>query len=132
MSLKRAARPSPPHKPEQRELSVLHLIHSAANHSRLDVARQTGHSAASVTSMVRGLVAIGLVMESEAVSSAVGRKPIPLKIRGDAGHVIGLDISSVYTRVVITDLNGLILHKRQIETVLSEGRVRVLRRVFEC
>jgi hypothetical protein len=35
--------------------------------------------------MVRGLVAMGLVTESEAVSSAVGRKPIPLKIRGDAG-----------------------------------------------
>jgi predicted NBD/HSP70 family sugar kinase len=133
MSPKRAVSlPAVPDKPEQRELSVLHLIHSASNYSRLDVARKTGLSAASITSMVRGLVRMGLVTEAEAVSSTVGRKPIPLKIRGEAGYVIGIDISSFYTRIVITDLNGSILHKEQIATALAEGRVRVLRRVFEC
>jgi glucokinase-like ROK family protein len=123
---------TPPDKPEQRELSVLQLIHSGANDSRLDVARKTGLSAASITAMVRELMAMGLVVESEAVSSSVGRKPIPLKIRGDAGYVIGLDIGSFYTRVVVTDLNGLIAYKHRVETGLSEGRVRVLRRVFEA
>ena len=120
-----------PDKPEQRELSILQLIHSGSNYSRLDVARKTGLSAASITSIVRGLVARGLVTELEAVSSTVGRRPIPLKVRGDAGYVVGVDIGSFYTRVVVTDINGLVMYKDQIETGIPDGRVRVLRRVFE-
>ena len=60
----------------------------------------------------------------------VGRKPIPLESgrlrisrRGRYG--------SFYTRVVITDFNGKIACKEQIETGIPDGRVRVLRRVFE-
>jgi N-acetylglucosamine repressor len=34
--------------------------------------------------------------------------------------------------VVITDLNGRVVHKSQIETRIPEGRIAVLRRVFTC
>lgn len=120
-----------PEKQQQREFSVLELIHSGANYSRLDLARQTGLSPASITAIVRNLLRKKLIAESSAVSSLVGRKPIPLGICGDAGYLVGVDIGSFYTRVVITDLNGEIICKDQIETGLQDGRVRVLRRVFE-
>ena len=120
-----------PEKLQQREFSVLELIHSGANYSRLDLARQTGLSPASITAIVRTLIRKKLVTESSAVSSLVGRKPIPLGVRGDAGYLVGVDIGSYYTRVVITDLNGKIVCKDQIETGIPDGRVRVLRRVFE-
>jgi N-acetylglucosamine repressor len=118
-------------KPEQRELSILRLIHSGSNYSRLDVARKTGLSAASITSIVRVLIAKGLVTESEAFSSMVGRKPIPLRIRGEAGYLVGVDLGTFYTRVVITDLNGQVVYKHQLETCLPDGRARVLQRVFD-
>jgi predicted NBD/HSP70 family sugar kinase len=118
--------------PEQRELSILQLIHSRSNYSRLDLARKTGLSPALITSIVRGLIERELVSEAPAVSSLVGRKPIPLEIRGDAGYVIGVDIGSYYSRVVITDMKGGIVYKHQIETGIPDGRVRVLQRVFEC
>jgi predicted NBD/HSP70 family sugar kinase len=119
-------------KPEQRELGVLRLIHEGANYSRLDIARKIGLSPSLITTIVRGLVLRGLVAESTPVSSVVGRKPIPLEIRGDAGYLAGVDIGSYYTHVVITDLNGKILHKSRIETQIPGGRVAVLRRVFAC
>src|ERR1035441_3762805 len=85
-----------PIKPEQRELTVLRLIHEGANYSRLDIAKKTGLSPSVITSLVRGLVARGLITEAMPVSSSVGRKPIPLEIRGDAGYLIGVDLGSFY------------------------------------
>lgn len=119
-------------KPDERELSILRLIHEGANYSRLDISRKTGLSPSLITSLVRGLVARGLVTETTPVSSLVGRKPIPLEIRRDAGYLIGVDIGSYYTHVVITDFNGAIVHKVQIESTIPAGRVEVLRRVFKC
>lgn len=121
-----------PDKPEQRELSILQLIHSGANYSRLDIARQTGLSPSSITAIVRSLMEKKLVTEASPVSSLVGRKPIPLEIRSDAGYLVGVDIGSYYTRVVVTDINGAILYKRQIETNIPEGRLGVLRRIYAC
>jgi len=119
-------------KPDQRELGVLRLIHEGANYSRLDIARKTGLSPSLITSLVRGLMSRGLVTETTPVSSMVGRKPIPLEIRRDAGYLVGVDIGSYFTHVVITDFNGTIVHKAQIESVIPAGRVAVLRGVFKC
>ncbi|MGB7549111.1 MAG: ROK family transcriptional regulator [Terracidiphilus sp.] len=120
------------YKPEKREFSILRLIHSRSNYSRLDLSKKTGLSPSLITSIVRSLVARGLVTESTPVSSLVGRKPIPLEIRGDAGYLVGVDIGSYYTRVVVTDINGKIIYKQQIETCIPEGRVAVLLRVFKA
>jgi predicted NBD/HSP70 family sugar kinase len=120
-----------PDKLRQREYAVLELIHSGSNYSRLDLAHKTGLSPASITAVVRNLISKKLVTESAAVSSLIGRKPIPLGVLANAGYLVGVDIGSFYTRVVVTDLNGEIICKDQIETGIPDGRIRVLRRVFE-
>jgi predicted NBD/HSP70 family sugar kinase len=119
-------------KPELRELAILRLIHSGANYSRLDIARKTGLSPALITSIVRNLIARQFVIEAHAVSSMVGRKPVPLEVRSDAGFLIGVDIGAYYSHVVVTDMRGQIVYKEQAETGIPDGRVRVLQRVFEC
>jgi len=118
--------------PAPRELAILHLIHSGRNYSRLDIARKAGSSPSSITAIVRSLIERNLVTEATPVSSVAGRRPIPLGVRGDAGYLVGVDIGSYYTRAVVTDINGTVLHKQQIETCIPEGRVQVLRRVFAC
>lgn len=130
---RKASQPNPAiDKPDRRELSILHLIHSGTNYSRLDLARKTGLSPASITAIVRSLIARNLVSESEGVSSLAGRKPIPLEVRRDSGYLVGVDIGSFYTRAVVTDINGRVAYTHQIETGIPDGRIRVLRRVFEC
>jgi predicted NBD/HSP70 family sugar kinase len=119
-------------KQEPRELTILRLIHSGSGYSRLDLARRTGLSPALITSIVRKLIALGLVEEAPAISSLVGRKPIPLEVRAETAFLIGVDIGSFYSHVVIADINGRVIHKEQIETGIPDGRVRVLERVFDC
>ena len=119
-------------KPDQRDLAILRLIHSGSNYSRLDLARKTGLSPALITSIVRNLIGLKLVNEAPAVSSLVGRKPIPLEVRADAGYLIGVDIGSFYSHVVIADMKGQVIRREQIETGIPDGRVRVLQRVFDC
>ena len=117
---------------EQREIAILRMICAGANYSRLDIARRTGLSPALITGIVRKLIGRNLVIEAPAISPAVGRKPIPLGVRPDAGYLIGVDIGSYYSHVVVTDLPGQIVYKEQIETRIADGRVRVIERVFEC
>jgi predicted NBD/HSP70 family sugar kinase len=113
-------------KREKKLRHILHLIHSGFNVSRLDLARMAGVSPASITAIAQRLIKAGLVVEAEGGSSALGRKPVPLEIRADAAHLIGLDIGTFYMRVAITDINGIILFTDQTESDLPAGRDRVL------
>lgn len=119
-----------PDKLEQKELVILHLIHSGMNSSRLELARQTGLSPASITTIVQRLMSKGMVVESEPTRSQLGRRPVPLEIRRDVAYLIGVDLGSFYLRIVITDINGNIVYSHQIQTQMGEGRKRVLERAF--
>ncbi|MGB8478707.1 MAG: ROK family transcriptional regulator [Acidobacteriaceae bacterium] len=119
-------------KLEQKELAILHLIHSGANNSRLDLARQAGLSPASITTIVQRLMMKGLVVESEPTHSRLGRRPVPLEIRKDSAYLVGVDLGSFYLRIVITDINGNILDKFQTRTEMGHGRERVLEKTFQA
>lgn len=117
-------------KLEQRELDILKLIHGGMNCSRLDLARKADLSPASITAIVQRLIRKGLVVESEPASSHLGRKPVPLEIRRDAGYLIGVDLGSFYLRIVVTDINGKIIYRSQSRTEMGAGRERVLEKAF--
>src|SRR5665213_2848605 len=125
-----AQTPDMPDKLQQKELLLLHLIHSGVNSSRLELARQTGLSPASITTIVQRLMRKGLVVESEPARSHLGRRPVPLEIRRDAAYLIGVDLGSFYLRIVLTDINGNIIYKYQTQTGMREGRERVLEKTF--
>ncbi|MGA3033502.1 MAG: ROK family transcriptional regulator [Terracidiphilus sp.] len=117
---------------EQRELHILQLIHSGMNNSRLELARQAELSPSSITSIVQRLIKKGLVVESEPSTSQLGRRPIPLRVRGDAAYLVGVDLGSFFLRIVITDINGEIIYRSQTRTEMNVGRERVLEKAFLC
>ena len=117
-------------KQEQKERAVLQLIHSGMNVSRLELARKTGVSPASITAIVQRLINNGHVVQAAPGPSSLGRRPVPLEIRADSAYLVGVDIGSFYLRTVITDVNGNIIVKDQTETNMSEGRDGVLKRSF--
>ena len=112
------------------EWNVLKLIHTRPNISRIELTKHTRLSAARITSIVDELISKGLVVESGRNASAMGRKPVSLSIRGDTGFVVGVDLGSFNTRVVITDLQGRALYKHKAETKLADGRELVLSRTL--
>lgn len=118
-------------KQERKERAILQLIHSGLNISRLDLARKTGVSPASITSIVQRLIHDGVVVEAAPGPSSLGRRPVPLEIRADSAYLAGVDIGSFYLRILITDVNGNIVLQHQTETNMSEGRDRVLKKTFQ-
>lgn len=117
-------------KSSDKELNVLRLIHAKRNISRMELAKRTSLSAASITAIVQRLIDKGLVVESGHNSSALGRKPVSLSVRNDAGFLVGVDLGSFYTRVVITDIRGALVLKREFETGIPDGRDLVLSRTL--
>src|ERR1700722_3866437 len=118
-----------PQKVAQNELDVLRFIHTRINSSRVELAREVGLSAASMTAIVHDLIEKRLVVESGRGSSTLGRKPVSLSIRSDAAYLLGVDLGTYFLRVVIADMNGKVIHKSQTETKISEGRTIVMERM---
>ena len=122
-------------KLEQKELGILHLIHSGVNCSRLELAGQTNLSPASITTIVQRLMTkkdLSRRVGAGALNQLGRSRPVPLEIRGDAAYLVGVDIGSFYQRILITDINGKIVYKSQSQTAMWEGRKRVLERTFQA
>ena len=131
-SLRRAQARNPKSKSFKNELNVLQLIHAKCNISRMELAKQTGLSAASISAIVQNLIDRGLVVESGHNSSVLGRKPISLSLRDDAGFLVGVDLGSFYTRVVVTDIRGSLVYKQESKTGMPDGRDLVLSRTLKA
>jgi glucokinase-like ROK family protein len=116
----------------QKELAILQLIHRMTDVSRVELVRVSGCSAGSMTAIIHRLIEKGLVVESGRHSHRPGRQALSLAVRRDAGYIVGLDLGSFYLRVVVTDLSGNLVYKRQTETCLSEGRQRVVEKTFDA
>ena len=116
----------------QKELRVLTLIHQNHNVSRIELAKLTGGSAGAMTALVHRLIGNGLVVESGKSTTSLGRKPVALSLRSDLGCVVGVDLGSFLTRVIVADVLGNVSYKSEIETRMSEGRDGVIARAFSA
>jgi glucokinase-like ROK family protein len=119
-------------KSSQSELGLLRKIHAHQKVSRIELAKQTGSSAASITAIAQRLLSKGIIVESGQGSTHFGRKPVLLSVRDDTAYLVGVDLGSYFLRVLVTDVNGHVIHKMQTETHLTQGRDRVLKRTFEA
>src|SRR5689334_3652884 len=114
----------------QKELRLLALIHGNHNASRMELAKMTGASAGSMSAMVKHLIRKGLIIESGKGAGSLGRKPVSLSLRNDLGYVVGVDLGSFLTRVVVSDISNNVLYKAEIQTRMADGREAVTRRTF--
>jgi N-acetylglucosamine repressor len=117
-------------KSAQKELRLLALIHGNHNMSRIELAKMTGASVGSMTAIVRRLILRGLVVESGKGSASLGRKPVSLSLSSELGHVVGIDLGSFLTRVVVADVSGKISYKTEMATRMADGRDAVIGRTF--
>src|SRR5687768_5564345 len=88
--------------------------------SRADLARITGLSRSTISSLVGELTESGLVVESEHAtepgdggrSHGQGRPPVLLTLDRRAGAVVGIDFGHADVRVAVADLSRTILAER--------------------
>lgn len=85
------------------------LLTAVRNHgpiSRGELGKITGLAPSSITRLARELERAGLIRELSKGQSSGGRQPALLGLNGDAGLVVGIDLSSLDLRGGVVDATG--------------------------
>lgn len=94
---------------------VLNTIKTYGPIGRADIARQTGLSPATVTSISAKLISQDLVLEKSAGDSSGGRPPILLVINPKGGYVVGIKLTETHAVCALTDLEAMIIAKSSMQ-----------------
>jgi len=99
---------------------VIQLIRNTGPISRAELARQTGASKPTISSVVHNLLTAGLIRELGLAESDGGRRAVLVEFNAQAGFVIGMDIGGTLARVALADLQGKVLAVRRERTDQSD------------
>jgi predicted NBD/HSP70 family sugar kinase len=104
---------------ERNRLRVIDALRQRGAISRSDIARQTGLSRSTVSSLVADLQAAGLVVEREVAAAprgpVGGRPPALIALDQSAGALVGIDFGHRHVRVAVADLSFTVLAERVAE-----------------
>jgi predicted NBD/HSP70 family sugar kinase len=89
--------------------SILNAIRNAKLISRVDIARSTGLSQASVTGITADLIRENLILEKSPGESIGGRKPILLSLNPKGAIVVGVKLSIYEISIVIINFEATII-----------------------
>jgi glucokinase-like ROK family protein len=99
--------------------------------SRTDLARVTGYSRATITSVVGGLIEAGILEEIGEGESQGGRRPRVLNLNCNLGYVAGVDIGVTSIDLALADVCGETLERYSESSDVNAGPEPVLGRVNE-
>ena len=103
---------------EHNRRRVVETLRDRGTASRAELARLTGLSRSTVSTLIAELQENGLVVERAAPAHGVvqqGRPPVLLSLDRSAGAVVGLDFGHADVRVAVADLSRTILAERVME-----------------
>ena len=103
---------------KQNRRSILRYMNSHADVSRKEIAEATGLTAAAVTQICNDFLKEGLIKECGTVNdvSGAGRRKVMLRINYEFAYIIGVNIESHDTVIVISDLGGNVISRANLET----------------
>ncbi len=88
---------------------ILGTVRLKAPITRVELASETGLTAAAVSQLVAGLIRDGFVVESQRRAPKRGQPPIELVIRSGAACMLGLHLEHSLLTAVLVDLDGTVL-----------------------
>jgi predicted NBD/HSP70 family sugar kinase len=102
---------------------LLSLVHRHGAIARNDLASSLGLTRASVTILANELLDEGLLVEagSSGGSGKAGRRKIFLRVRAEAGKLIGIGVDPEKIQVLLADLGGTVLGVRNLPLPTSKG-----------
>jgi len=111
---------------------ILAVVRENEGISRLEIARLTGLSTATVTRVVESLInGDDLVEERGNKTLPKGRPRKSLYFKGHNKYIIGIDLGTTYIRGVLSDFNTESIKEIDIITEAHKGHRHVLSRVVE-
>lgn len=103
--------------------------------SRAELARATGLSRATISTLTAELMKDGLVVEREGdrdgESHRAGRPPVLLALDPRAGTVLGIDFGHSHVRVAVADLSSRVLAEHRDELDVDRSAAAALDRAAE-
>ncbi|MFZ4615902.1 MAG: ROK family transcriptional regulator [Rectinemataceae bacterium] len=101
---------------KRNRFGLLSLVHRNGAIARNDLASSIGLTRASVTILVGELLEEGLIVEagSSGGNGKAGRRKIFLRIRNEAGKLLGVGIDQERIQVLVSDLGGTVLGVRNL------------------
>jgi predicted NBD/HSP70 family sugar kinase len=96
------------------EKVVIESIRAATTLSRVEIAEQTGLTPQAVSRITRNLLTSGFLTEGAHRSSGKGKPRVPLRLRPDAAHALGIHLDPEVITQVVVDLCGRIVDRRQL------------------
>ncbi|MEV6286396.1 ROK family transcriptional regulator [Kribbella sp. NPDC051770] len=96
--------------------AILDLIRSSGTVTRVALADRSGLTGASISRVVKQLLAEGLIVETGLGDPTGGKRATLLQFNPRARHAVGISIDTLSTTYVVTDMNG-----RVIEQLASKG-----------
>jgi predicted NBD/HSP70 family sugar kinase len=107
-----------------RELNRLRVVDALRRHgtlSRADIARITGLSRSTISTLVADLQDRGFIIEraeDEAPprNGAQGRPPVLLRLDPSAGIAVGVDFDHTHVRIAVSDLSREVVAEASVET----------------
>lgn len=90
---------------------IRRILYEKSPISRAEIAQQMELSLPTITTNVARLLSAGILRElqTDADSSAPGRRPVLLEYTTDFGYFVGVDLSPYMTYIALTDLRGNVL-----------------------
>lgn len=117
--------------------AILRTIRVAELISRIDIARATGLSQASVTGITADLIREGLIQEKKSGIHERGRPPVLLSISPDGAYAIGINLTNEKIDVAIINFQAEIkaFHSHKLNSLyytVEDIVDRMVRCVQEC
>jgi N-acetylglucosamine repressor len=102
---------------------VLNLIKSRGPISRVELARRSGLSPATISGIVSDFIAARLVHEMGQGESTGGRRPVMLRLNHKAGFVVGAKLMEHAVATAVTDLDASVLYHQvaPLKIVVDRG-----------
>ncbi|OAN73587.1 sugar kinase [Jannaschia sp. EhC01] len=99
---------------DHNERLLLSLIQRHGGMPASDLSRRAGLSPPTISTILRGLEADGLVARGEPVRGKVGKPSIPMHLAADGAFSFGLKIGRRSAELVLIDFNGVLRHERHL------------------
>lgn len=93
------------------ERLVMTLIRQMGPLAKAEIARMTGLSAQTVSVIMRGLEAEGLLRKGEPVRGKVGQPSVPMSLHKDGAFFLGLKVGRRSLDLILTDFHGAVLDR---------------------
>ncbi|HET6742224.1 MAG TPA: ROK family transcriptional regulator [Kribbella sp.] len=109
--------------------AILDLIRSSGTVTRVDLADRSGLTGASISRVVKRLLADGLIIETGYGDPTGGKRATLLQFNPRARHAVGIAVDTPSTTYVVTDMSGRVIEQLSARGIGKDAPATAVRRI---